>query len=578
MKLTLLLWCAVLLLQQPLCTRASDIESENSHNSTSSEIEDVEDSTIELNPDFEEYHGSDDSDSDDTDDSDLELDDETDAELDPLKSAKASISSVLKKKKKQLAKKRAMITLALAVFAFRREIMYTILRFLANLLINPKTGRLALNLTQVLKLLLFIDIMRNLQKSGRSGMNKNKSGPNSNAAIERIAKMNPLFGGILKELLAPVNPAFVPPLHQHYTFERLNERYLKDGLALHKAIHSTHDEFTWPSFHPEVRENVEGVTIKFVGEKSNETAIVLDLTKLGPSPSESIRDKVSFVLSQYRHAAMVTKDTENSTATTVEIIVILESPGGSAVDFGLAAQQLLRLRDEPGVLLTICVDRVAASGGYMLACTASPGQLFAAPFSVVGSIGVIGQVININDLLERTGVTPIVFRGGRNKAPLGMIGKVTKHSMERTQSMVDDTHRAFKQHIVDSRPILEKRIEKVGTGDVWLGSDAIGLDLIDRITTSDAYISEKVSSGVRVLKMIKCHPRIFLFGRRPAHGSTSMQTGSYSGLLQAFLGVLKNSLGMNQDPGISLRDGMDSPMEEKLPIAASLVDIPKMKL
>jgi len=277
------------------------------------------------------------------------------------------------------------------------------------------------------------------------------------------------------------------------------------------------------------------------------------------------------VLSQYRHAAMKTKD---SNSADLEIIVILESPGGSAVDFGLAAQQLLRLRDEPGIQLTICVDRVAASGGYMLACTATPGRLFAAPFSVVGSIGVIGQVININELLEQKGVTPIVLRGGRNKAPLGMIGKVTKNSVDKTQEMIDDTHRAFKQHVVDSRPILKRRIDKVGTGDVWLGSDAIGLDLIDRITTSDEYISEKVASGARVLKMIKCPPRGLAFTRH----ATSMGVGPINQLVQTFLAVLKTSVGEIQGPRISLRDGMDVPMEEKLPIAAANVNTPRMTL
>ena len=564
MKLNLLLWCAVLLLQQPFSTRASDIESDNSQNS--SQIEDAESSPIELNPDFEETNGSDDSDSD-TDVSD----DENESEFDPKKLAKASISTALKKKKTQLAKKRTMITVALAVFAFRREILFAFLHFLNKVFLNSKTGKLNLNLTQILKLILFIDLMRKLQKSSGT----NNSNTNSNRAIDRIGNMNPLVGALIKGILTS-NPAYIPSLYQHYTFERVNERYLKDGLALQKAIHSTHDEFKWPSSHSAVIENIEGPIIKMMdGKKSNETAIILDLTKLGPSPSEDIRDQVSFVLSQYRHAAMITND---NISTKVEIVVVLESPGGSAVDFGLAAQQLLRLRNEPGVLLTICVDRVAASGGYMLACTASPGQLFAAPFSVVGSIGVIGQVININELLERSGVTPIVFRGGKNKAPLGMIGKITKHSIDKTQSMVDDTHRAFKQHVVDSRPILKERIAKVGTGDVWLGSDAISLALIDRVTTSDEYISEKVSSGVRVLKMIKCPPRSLLFGRHPTPGA-SIHAGPISTLLQGFLAFVKNSVVMNhQDPRISLRDGIDAPMGEKLPFATSTIDTPKMVL
>lgn len=555
MKYSLIFLCALLLLQRPLTTRASDIEVENSSNKTNIEAE-ASSPVVELNPDFEEeaYDS----------DSDFDLsDDESDSELTPTESAKKSLSALLKNKKKQIAEKRAMITLILAVFAFRREIFYAVLVFLKKLFINPKTGKMNLNLTQLLKLLLFIDIAR---KSFGKGMNS--SNWNSNPAIQKV---NPLIGSLLKTLMT--NPAYIPPLYQHYTFERVNERYVKDGLALQKAIHTTHNDFKWTSSSP--LNEMETKIVRMVPKESNTTAIILDLTQLGPKPSEVIRDQVSFLLSCYREIAMWDKEYEPK---DLEVIVILESPGGSAVDFGLAAQQLLRLRDEPKILLTICVDRVAASGGYMLACTASPGQLLAAPFSVVGSIGVIGQILNINDLLERQGVTPVVLRGGKNKAPLGMVGKITKHSMEKTQVMIDDTHRAFKQHVVDSRPILKRRIEKVGTGDVWLGSDAIRLDLVDRIATSDEYIAEKIKSGARVLKMVKCPPRSLLFARQMGGGVADMGVGPIHQLVRTFLTFLKTNAGQFEDPRISLRDGIDEPMEVKLPIAVTTVETPKMKL
>ncbi|EEC48617.1 predicted protein, partial [Phaeodactylum tricornutum CCAP 1055/1] len=101
------------------------------------------------------------------------------------------------------------------------------------------------------------------------------------------------------------------------------------------------------------------------------------------------------------------------------------------------AQQLVRLRNEPGLTVTIVVDKVAASGGYMIACTASPGRLFAAPFAVVGSIGVIGQTFNIHKTLEGWGVRPLVFRGGRDKAPVGLVGEVTEEGLAKVQDMVD---------------------------------------------------------------------------------------------------------------------------------------------
>jgi len=121
----------------------------------------------------------------------------------------------------------------------------------------------------------------------------------------------------------------------------------------------------------------------------------------------------------------------------------------------------------------------------MIACTSSPGRLFAAPFAVVGSIGVIGQSVNIHKTLQGWGIEPLVFRGGRDKAPVGLIGEITKEGVAKVQDMVDKTHTAFKRHVVDARPILKSRIDDIATGDVWLGYDALDVGLVDRLVTSD---------------------------------------------------------------------------------------------
>ena len=166
------------------------------------------------------------------------------------------------------------------------------------------------------------------------------------------------------------------------------------------------------------------------------------------------------------------------------------------------ASHLRRLR-MAGITVTVCVDKVAASGGYMIACTSTPGRLYAAPFAVLGSIGVIGQSVNIHKLLEGWGITPLVFRGGKDKAPVGLIGEVTRAGMNKVQIMVDDTHRAFKRHVAESRPIIASRIEEIATGDIWLGYDALGLGLIDRVVTSDEYLGERIRNGARILKLLK---------------------------------------------------------------------------
>jgi ClpP class serine protease len=134
----------------------------------------------------------------------------------------------------------------------------------------------------------------------------------------------------------------------------------------------------------------------------------------------------------------------------------------------------------------------------MIACTSSPGRLLAAPFALLGSIGVVGQTINVHKALEGWGVQPLVFRGGRDKAPVGLLG---------------DTHRAFKRFVAESRPAVGSRIEQVATGDVWLGYDALEHGLIDRIITSDEYIGEKMAQGARVLKLVLFKRGSFPFQR-----------------------------------------------------------------
>jgi serine protease SohB len=149
----------------------------------------------------------------------------------------------------------------------------------------------------------------------------------------------------------------------------------------------------------------------------------------------------------------------------------------------------------------------------MIACTSSPGRLLAAPFALLGSIGVVGQTINVHKALEGWGVQPLVFRGGRDKAPVGLLGEVTQQGLAKVQDMVDDTHRAFKRFVAESRPAVASRIEQVATGDVWLGYDALEQGLIDRIVTSDEYIGEKMAQGARVLKLVLFKRGSFPFQR-----------------------------------------------------------------
>lgn len=188
----------------------------------------------------------------------------------------------------------------------------------------------------------------------------------------------------------------------------------------------------------------------------------------------------------------------------------------------------------------------------MIACAASPGQLFAAPFAILGSIGVVSQIVNIHRTLQGFGVEPLVFRAGKDKAPLSTIGEVTEAGMTAVQNIVDNTQRAFKRHVVDSRPVLRDVIDHLATGDVWLGYDALNQGLIDRIVTSDEYIGQRLQDGARVLKLSRLvaskypflPPTHTTYAHADATGPFSgVLSNTVSGFLRGCLGVIGTSMG-----------------------------------
>ena len=166
-----------------------------------------------------------------------------------------------------------------------------------------------------------------------------------------------------------------------------------------------------------------------------------------------------------------------------EIVVRLHNAGGTVHDHGLGAAQLLRVRRH-GVRLTVAVDRVAASGGYMMACVAD--HLLCAPFAIIGSIGVLAQLPNFHELLERHGVAFEQIKAGELKRTLTMFGRNTDQDRGRLQEQVEDTHQLFKNFVAEQRPAVP--IEQVTTGEYWYGTRALDLNLVDAIATSDEYL------------------------------------------------------------------------------------------
>lgn len=163
-----------------------------------------------------------------------------------------------------------------------------------------------------------------------------------------------------------------------------------------------------------------------------------------------------------------------------EVLLRLESPGGVVHGYGLAASQLVRLR-QGGVRLTVAVDKVAASGGYMMACVAD--RIVAAPFAIIGSIGVVAQIPNFSRLLKRNNIDVELHTAGQYKRTLTLFGENTDEGREKFQEDLNETHLLFKEFVHQNRPSLD--IDAVATGEHWFGTQAREKGLIDAVGTSD---------------------------------------------------------------------------------------------
>ena len=168
-----------------------------------------------------------------------------------------------------------------------------------------------------------------------------------------------------------------------------------------------------------------------------------------------------------------------------EIMLRLESAGGVVHGYGLAAAQLMRIRAQ-GIPLVIAIDKVAASGGYLMACVAN--KILSAPFAIIGSIGVIVQLPNFHRLLKDKHVDFEQLTAGEFKRTLTIFGENTEEGREKLQHEIEDVHQLFKNVISENRQQVD--IQQVATGEHWLGQQALGLKLVDEIKTSDEYLFE----------------------------------------------------------------------------------------
>ncbi len=198
-----------------------------------------------------------------------------------------------------------------------------------------------------------------------------------------------------------------------------------------------------------------------------------------------------------------------------EVVLLLESTGGTIHGYGLAASQLKRIR-EKNIKLTVAVDKVAASGGYMMACVGN--RIIAAPFAIIGSIGVLAQIPNFNRLLKKHNIDFEEISAGEYKRTLTLFGENTPKDREKFRQEIEEAHKLFKEFISENRHQID--IEHVSTGEYWFGKRALELKLVDDLLTSDDYlVSSAMNSDIYEIRYIRKKPiseKIVSFGTRIA--------------------------------------------------------------
>ncbi len=255
----------------------------------------------------------------------------------------------------------------------------------------------------------------------------------------------------------------------------LNEKYQDISQVMQAAILSDDD------YEAAIKAEKKANKAKLKAEKTRKKKggedvarkprlFVVDFTgDIKASDAEMLSEKITAILTQAKEED--------------EVVLRLESAGGMVHAYGFAASQLQRIRDK-FIPLTVCVDKVAASGGYMMACIGS--QIFAAPFAVIGSIGVVAQIPNFNRLLKKHDVDYEVLTAGEYKRTLTILGENTEKGREKFQQEIQETHDLFKDFVSASRPDLN--MDVVATGETWFGKKAVAHGLVDKILTSEEYL------------------------------------------------------------------------------------------
>ncbi len=250
------------------------------------------------------------------------------------------------------------------------------------------------------------------------------------------------------------------------TIEHVNKRLENSKIAFESVL------LNKKSFKKQLKDSTKAQKKDAKSSSKNRTFICRFDGDIKASEVEQLRHEITAIL-------LVA-------STSDEVILVLESAGGTIHGHGLAASQLSRVRAK-GIPLQVCVDTVAASGGYMMACVAD--KLSAAPFAIIGSIGVIAQIPNFSKLLKEKNIEYEQITAGEYKRTLTMFGENTAEDRIKFQAEINEAHELFKSFISKFRPNLD--LENIATGEHWFASKALELGLVDNIATSDEVIMER---------------------------------------------------------------------------------------
>lgn len=281
---------------------------------------------------------------------------------------------------------------------------------------------------------------------------------------------------------------------EHIEVKKLNERFEAMQQTIEQQLHTPEEQKLMAKAEKKKKKAEHKANAKAAkaAVKAAKTAGNTESAEAGSTPPDAdSNSKRLFVLDfdgDIRANAVENMREEISAILTVakpsdEILLRLESPGGVVHGYGLAASQLQRIKDA-GIPLTACVDKVAASGGYMMACVAD--KIVAAPFSIIGSIGVVAQLPNFHRLLKKHDIDFEQHTAGEYKRTVTMFGENSDEDRAKFKQELEDTHGLFKDFVAQNRPDLD--IDKVATGEHWHGIQALTLGLVDELRTSDDYL------------------------------------------------------------------------------------------